>query len=140
MRRFKKTTPKQEKPKSGINREKLGKNNLFPKIYRIITDTKFIISFVSFILICFIAFEAFVIWKDIEVLKEIKKEKQIVKEEIKHWEDVVINHPDYRDGYFKLATLEYKIRNKGRSKWYLEKTIELDPNFEGAKKLAELLN
>jgi hypothetical protein len=47
-----------------------------------------------------------------------------------HWQKIVADSPTYRDGYLQLAAIEYKLKNQISSKSYLQKAMEIDPNFE----------
>lgn len=131
---------KEKGKRSGKDREKIGKDLFFPKIYRIITDKRFVISLISLVLLCFIALEAYFLWKNNLLLEKIKKEKSEVVQNIKYWETVVERHPDYRDAYFQLSLLEYRLGEKEKSKKYLQKTLELDPYMIEGDKLGKLLN
>lgn len=48
----------------------------------------------------------------------------------KHWEKIVSDSPTYRDGYLQLAAIEYQLQNYIATQKYLEKAMEVDPNFE----------
>lgn len=63
-----------------------------------------------------------------------------IESDLKKWEKITIEKPNYRDGFFKLAVLYYQIFNKDRAKKYVEKTLELDPNFQPAIQFLELLS
>jgi tetratricopeptide (TPR) repeat protein len=80
---------------------------------------------------------------DYQVHQLWQKKKELspedIKELIKYWEKVVAEKPDYRDGYFQLALLYYKLYNNEKAKEYLEQSLILDPNFEPAKELKEVL-
>lgn len=71
--------------------------------------------------------------------KTAKVERDKIVYELSFWEQVVRSHPDYRDAYFKMALLRYQLGDKVSSKGYLQKAMEIDPNFEEGKKLKEVL-
>jgi len=75
-----------------------------------------------------------------EALEKAKEKPEKIRQEISFWEKVVKEKPDYRDAYFQLAVLNYQLSQKGATVKYLRKTLELDPNFEPAKKLEKLLD
>jgi tetratricopeptide (TPR) repeat protein len=52
-----------------------------------------------------------------------------VQNEIEYWEDVANKYQGYRDVYYRIATLQYKLGNVNESQEYLKKALELDPNF-----------
>lgn len=71
----------------------------------------------------------------LQEVKTLKNRFRKIKEEIKGWQKIVETRPNYRDGFFKLAVLNYQIFKDKESKNYLEKTLSLDPNFTPAKEL-----
>jgi len=72
--------------------------------------------------------------------QEIDKKRQEIVSSILYWERAVDKYKDYRDGYFQLAVLQYRLRNFEKSKYYLDKALALDPNFAQGRKLEEILN
>lgn len=74
-----------------------------------------------------------------EQKQKVEKAYNLKMSEIKKWEAVVQKHRDYRDGYFKLAALEYEVGNKGKARLYSKKALYIDPNFEPAERLMNLL-
>lgn len=73
-------------------------------------------------------------------LNQAKEEPKMIRQEISFWEEVIQKKADYRDAYFRLAVLNYQIGQKEEAKRYLERTLELDPDFEPAQKLQKSLN
>lgn len=69
----------------------------------------------------------------------IHKPRDIASEIIK-WRKIVLDRPDYRDGYFRLAVSYYQVFDEEMAKRNILKTLELDPNFEPAKLLLALLS
>ncbi len=57
-----------------------------------------------------------------------------------YWMEIIRAHPDYRDGYFMVATLAYQRGNIREAREYLNKVREIDPNYPGIPQLAELLS
>jgi len=55
------------------------------------------------------------------------------------WEKIIEEKPNYRDGYLQLAILHYKLYENEKAKEYLQKTLDLDPNYEPARELEEIL-
>ncbi|MDO8515406.1 MAG: hypothetical protein Q7S14_02815 [bacterium] len=53
----------------------------------------------------------------------------LTKANIIYWEKITTNYPNYRDGYFKLAVLNWKLFNEEKTTYYLGLVRELDPNF-----------
>jgi len=55
------------------------------------------------------------------------------------WGKIVQEKPNYRDGYLQLAILNYKIYENEKAKEYLNKALEIDPNFEPARELKKII-
>lgn len=68
-----------------------------------------------------------------------KWQKAPIEAEIKQWEEVVAKTPTYRDGYLKLATLYWKLRQDDKAKAAIEKSIEIDPNYDATYELEQKL-
>lgn len=62
-----------------------------------------------------------------------------IKRLITAWEKIVEEKPGYRDGYLQLAYLHYKLYENEKAKEYLEKAIELDPNYEPTREMEKFL-
>ena len=66
-----------------------------------------------------------------------QKENDKLNNQIKYWEEVVSNHPDYRDAYLAIAKLAYGLNQQEVVSDNLRKAQMLDPNglsiktFEG---------
>ena len=78
-------------------------------------------------------------------LDELWQKKQYsdpedIRKLISAWEKIVEEKPNYRDGYLQLAILYYKLYENDKAKEYLNKALDLDPNYEPAKELKKILN
>ncbi|MDO8639672.1 MAG: tetratricopeptide repeat protein [bacterium] len=133
---------------SGIIREKIGKYLKFPSIYRFITDLfgKFrtrreiiTVGFFSLFLIVLIVLVSVDLYKNVQTKNNVEAERQKLASDIRSWESIVGKYKGYRDAYFKLAVLEYQLKDFDKSKEFLNQVIKLDPNFKDADELKELL-
>lgn len=68
------------------------------------------------------------------------QEKNKVIREIAFWENEVKVRPDYRDAYFSLALLSFRLKDVDASRKYLNKALEIDPNFEKGRELEKILD
>lgn len=68
-----------------------------------------------------------------------KWQRSPIEAEIKQWEEVVAKTPTYRDGYLKLATLYWKLRQDDKAKEALENAKEIDPNYDATYELEQKL-
>jgi tetratricopeptide (TPR) repeat protein len=73
------------------------------------------------------------------LLEKVKNEPNIIEREIAFWQEVITRKKDYRDAYLRLAVLNYQINQEEESRAFLQMALRLDPNFEPAKKLEEIL-
>lgn len=64
---------------------------------------------------------------------------QQVTTQYAYWQSIVALHPDYRDGYYMLALLAYKLGKYTETKTYLMKVQTIDPNYPGPETLRALL-
>jgi hypothetical protein len=53
-----------------------------------------------------------------------------VNDDRKKWEEMVARYPDYRDGYVQLAINSLQLGDKQVAKKWMEKVMEIDPNYE----------
>ena len=74
------------------------------------------------------------------LLDQTRQGPQLLEQQLNQWKEVIKEKPDYRDAYIQLATLAYQLKRLEQAKSYIDKALNLDPNFEPAKKLQELLN
>jgi len=120
----------------------MSKNNKrieFPSIYRAITD-KNNAPFIVLSILLVIA--VFMVGIDLDKNVSERDSKKLYEEkskEIKFWEEGVVRYTGFRDGYFKLALLEFQRGNFNKSREYLEKALSIDPSFEEGKSLEKIL-
>lgn len=57
-----------------------------------------------------------------------------------YWQNIVGSHPDYRDGYFNLAIIAYRMNNFPDARMYVKKVKELDPNYIPVLELEKNIN
>lgn len=83
-------------------------------------------------LIIFLAADSYRLYEDVSFQKE---KREAIFEDIARWEDVVKNYPDYRDGYYSLSLLYFRIKDKKKALFYLDRALEIDPNFTMGRNL-----
>ena len=121
--------------------QSLPKTTHFPRIYRFITEDLYsaksvhvykvsVTSFFSGILLIAIVLQANILLHNRELAQKAVKERQQVVGEAVYWKNVSEVQTGSRDIYYRIATLEYKLGNIAESKRYIQKAIEIDPNFE----------
>lgn len=121
-------------------KEKLSQPLRFPNIIRIITEKYFLGLIVSFVLVVILAIVGLDLYKDVLEQKKIEAERKEIISKIEYWQGIVDKYKDYRDAYFQLAILEYRVKNFDKSKFYLDKSLAIDPNFEKGRELEKVLS
>lgn len=111
----------------------------FPRISRRITDKKVWSVVASVVIGVAILIVGADLQKNIQNKQNIKKERIKIAKDIEYWEKTIEKYKDFRDAYFQLAVLEYRLGEFEKAKSYLKRTLELDPNFEEARDLEKLL-
>jgi tetratricopeptide (TPR) repeat protein len=113
---------------------------LFPKNLRAITEYSFsksqsftikviITSAVSVLLLGLIFLQAVAIWNNYKQQELLVQQRLELQNEVKYWEAIANKYQGYRDVYYRIAALQYKLGNINESQKYVKKALELDPNF-----------
>ncbi len=114
----------------------------FPHISRLFpaVSLKLIVTFIlSLLLLAVVARESVIMYKQFKVLQTAQEKREKMLSDVTYWKGVVAKRKDYRDGYFQLAVLEYQLEEKEKANQYLQKTLELDPNFAEGRRLEEVI-
>lgn len=120
----------------------------FPSIYRFITEeiisertlyyTKLlIVSILSSMILLQIVTQAIALQENRKLAELAQLERQNITGEIVYWKNLSTQYKGYRDIYFRIASLEYRLGKKDEAKSYVKKAMELDPNFEAGRVLGE---
>lgn len=104
------------------------------RVYRVALKIFIVIIFILAVAIVGLDLDA-----NIKAKQEIDLEREKLTQELKFWENFISKHQDYKDAYFKLSILEYKLGDASKSKMYVEKGLTLDPNSQEGKKIEEFL-
>jgi tetratricopeptide (TPR) repeat protein len=113
---------------------------LFPSNIRSITEVSLtssqsrnikigLVSFFSLFLIGLIFLQGVTLWYNIQQREVYLQERAHLEKEIVYWQQVADKYQGYRDVYYRIATLQYKLGNVAASQEYIKKALELDPNF-----------
>ena len=114
-----------------------------PQIFRKITALVswrllFALIIVS-ILLLQLAYFGQTLYRNYQEVQAKQAEKRALEAEVIKWEEVVQEKPNYRDAYFELAVLSYRLNKIDDAKRYLTKVFALDPNFAPARELEQSL-
>jgi tetratricopeptide (TPR) repeat protein len=113
---------------------------LFPKNLRFITEYSFtssqsyaikiiLTSVVSVFLLGLIFLQGVAIWYNIHQKEVLAQQRLQMENEVKYWENIANKYQGYRDVYYRIGALQYKLGNISESQKYVKKALELDPNF-----------
>jgi len=134
------------------------KHHKLPKIFRFITDFSAIsfsksrkhrlIRIVKILSLALVGIAMFFLlgisghdlYINYQNKQKIDLERQEIISKIEKWQGIVNKYKDYRDGYFQLAILEYRLRDFVKSKFYLDRALTLDPNFEKGREFEKVLS
>ena len=117
----------------------LARRAKFPKIHRSITDVRIWAAIITCIIFVLLFFALFDLFNAVKQEERVKKDRDAVMEQMQYWQSVVEKYPDYRDGYYTLAVLSYRLKDTEHAREYLKKALELDPNFVAGHVLEEKL-
>jgi hypothetical protein len=107
--------------------------NKSPRISRIINEKDLIvISISSLLVVIAIVVVGISLDKNYESYKSEKAQKNMLILQMDYWVSTLARYPDYRDGYFQLAQIEYRLGDNNTSQYYLDKSLAIDPNFKQA--------
>jgi len=112
----------------------------FPRIIRFFTEKYFLTSLISFILVVTIIIVGLDLYRNIKQKEGVDRERQKIISKIQYWQGITNKYKDYRDAYFQLAVLEYRLRDFDKAKFYLKKTLDIDPNFDKGREFERILN
>lgn len=116
----------------------------FPQIIRKIPATFSWRTIVALLIVSIVLFQtilfAHFLYRDYMDLQVRQAQKNEIEAEIVKWKEVARERPDYRDAYFELALLNYRLERFAQARFYLRKVFELDPNFEAGRELEKAID
>lgn len=136
-KKFKKATQPQKKQESPSNPRSIPEKKHW---FSIFINKYFIVSFLTTFLGVALTLQGISVQKSLTSLQNLKGERTKIEKEVGYWKGVLKTHPKYRDAYFKLALLSYQLGDKNKARMYLEKTLEIDPNYKPAQDFRNELN
>lgn len=113
---------------------------LFPSNFRLITEYSFshtksrqikigLVSVVSLFLLGLISLQGVVIWYTLQQREVVAQQRVQLEKQVEYWKGVADKYQGYRDVYYRIASLQYRLGNVNESQQYIKKALELDPNF-----------
>lgn len=74
-----------------------------------------------------------------QIKNQANQKTILLRQQINTWEEIGKNKPDYRDAWLQLAKLHYEQQEINLAKFYVNKALELDPNYEVAQEFKQRL-
>ena len=113
---------------------------LFPRNHRFITEHSFsknqsytikvvLVSAVSLFLLILIFLQSVTLWYNIRQQEALAQNRTQLQNEVTYWEQVANKYQGYRDVYYRIAALQYKLGDTAESQKYVRKALQLDPNY-----------
>lgn len=119
----------------------------FPRISRFIPEIPreeqffyakiFVVSFVSLFLLVAISHKGFSLLTTINQLEAAGQRRSQLEQERVYWDQVVKEHPGYRDANFQLSVISYQLGDLANARHYLQQALHIDPNFQEGKEFGE---
>lgn len=69
----------------------------------------------------------------------MESQRQELLQQVEYWTSIVDTYQNYRDGYIKLALLEYQLGNTVQARVYVQKALVLDPNYKKGRELEKIV-
>lgn len=106
-------------------------------VFKLKTEGLVILYVITIFSILFLSFDLFA---NIQKTREITFQKEKIQAEISLWENVASKFKNSREAYYKLAVLNYELGDIDKAKFYLSKSLYIDPNFDKARDLKKILD
>lgn len=68
-------------------------------------------------------------WYTLKQREVIATHQAQLQQQVTYWEGIADKYQGYRDVYYRLASLQYRLGNVEESQKYVRKALEVDPNF-----------
>lgn len=138
----------------------------FPSIYRSITESKLVksvrnrwirllnqpkvkksiditsislILFISLVLLYEIGVSSLVFYIRLTKTVSLVSEREKLISQVNFWSSIADKYDGYKDAYFQMGLLEYKLSDFNKAKTYNDIALLLDPNDKNARNLGRIL-
>lgn len=145
--KFKQKQLKKDTPAKVVQKKQKGKE--FPKNSRLITEKvifkkktnflKFVLPVLYIILLCLLTVIGVDVYKNARIYLDLTSEKGQITKDIRELQDKIGKYPSFKEGYLKLAILEYRLGKFEESRKYIREALNLDPNFKDAEEFAKIV-
>lgn len=113
---------------------------LFPRNIRFITEYSFsekqsttikviLTSAVSLFLLAMIFIQGVAIWDNLKQKEALVLQRENLQDQVKYWQEISQKYQGYRDVYYRIAAIEYKLGDYAVSQNYVRRAQQLDPNY-----------
>lgn len=94
---------------------------------------------IACVLLVLVIFQAQSLWVHTKEKEQKEQGRAELMRQEAYWQGVVDKYQDYRDGYYNIALLAYQLGEQGRAEEYIQKALDLDPNFKQGKELEAII-
>lgn len=116
----------------------------FPSISRIIPEgsswsslPRYSLLFLSVVLALIMSVLIYLVGKTGVSYAIALSERETTEKQYQYWREISETYPSYRDAYFMLALLSYKLGEEQQTKEYLQTVYRLDPGYKQGKQFAQ---
>ena len=85
-----------------------------------------------FLILGIIILVSLLLWRE---YANVIYQRGIAEKNLQYWEQIVMTHPNYPDGYYKLAVAQLNMKHSQDAAHSLDMAIRLDPGFREAIEL-----
>jgi len=132
-------------PKKSSSQKRKNTTTKYPNISRsfpattlfVLNKKLFLIHSLSVFLFVALIIVGIDMYSNMQKKQDLFSVRKRVEIEKMYWEKITTIHKNYRDGYYKLALLEYTLGNSDRAMRYVTQALQVDPNFLPGKVFAE---
>jgi tetratricopeptide (TPR) repeat protein len=110
-----------------------------PSLSKVYNTPAFFFHLTSIIVILAIVYQGSMFFQTWKKYSSLQQEEAKLYQEVSYWQDITTKFSNYRDGYFSLAVLYYRLGNDSKAKENLEKVLSIDPRFEQGIAFAQVL-
>lgn len=114
-------------------------SQIFPEMHwsSALTKPLFLTAFLCGFLCMVVGIVAIDINANLGKLQEVKKERLVLAAQAISLNGIIEKYSGYRDGYYQLGAIEYRLGNPEKAYRHLQKAISIDSEFVDAKNLLE---
>lgn len=99
-------------------------------VKKVVSSSSLYFHLTSIVVLMAIVYQGSMLLKTWKTYSSLQQEEAKLYQEVNYWQDITTKFANYRDGYFSLAVLYYRLGNDTKAKENIEKVLNIDPRFE----------